>query len=220
MVQVGILNALDLLLIVILFIGIMVGFVRGAVPQIISVASIWLGLLVTLWLYRLFSKWILQGVGFNANSADTMAFLILLIVFFNAIRLIVKSLTTSPERKKKKGAKNPDDPLDEAPRSARDRYVIGPLNAVGGMFMGFVLTTLWVAIILGVFQFSFQVEVSNVPGVGVSGRGMANQLQGSALVPYFNRVLWLLVQSLSFFVLDPSADILERVVDQVTGAAE
>ena len=219
MLQVGVLNALDLLLIFILFIGIIIGFVRGAVPQIISMASIWLGLLVTLWLYKPFSKYILQGLDMNPNAADTMAFVILLIVFFNAIRLIVKSLATSPEEKKKK-RRNKEDPLDEAPRSARDRYVVGPLNAVGGMVMGFFLTTLWLAIILGIFQFSFQIEATNVPGVGASGAGMANQLRSSALMPYFNRVLWLLVQSLSLFVLDPSANILEKVVANLTGAAE
>ena len=50
MVQVGFLNVLDLLLLFILFIGVIIGFLRGAVTQIISLASIWLGLLLTLWL--------------------------------------------------------------------------------------------------------------------------------------------------------------------------
>ena len=215
--QVGFLNVLDLLLLFILFIGILIGFIRGAVPQIISMASIWLGLLVTLWLYKLLSKFILQAF-LSPNAADTMSFLILLIVFFNAIRLIVKSLTTSPEEKKKK-RKNKDDPRDEAPPLDRERFVTGPLNALGGMFMGRVLAILWTSIILGVLQFSFRVDVGSVPGVAVSGRGLANQLQGSFLGPYFNRVLWLLVKSLELFVLDPAADILQKVVSNITNSA-
>jgi len=216
MLQVGFLNVLDLLLLFILFIGVMIGFVRGPGPQIISLASIWLGLLVTLWLYKPFSNFILQEY-LNPNSADTMAFLILLIVFFNAIRLAVKSLTKPPEAKKKR-KKNVDDPLDEAPVSATERFITGPAYAIGGMVMGLILTTVWLAIILGVFQFTFRVDVS-VPGAGVSGQGMANQLHSSFLVPYFNRVLWLIVKSLSLFVLDPKADLLERVVSNITGAA-
>lgn len=217
MLQVGFLNVLDLLLIFILFIGVMIGFIRGPGPQIISLASIWLGLLATLWLYKPFSNFILQEY-LNPTGADTMSFLILLIVFFNGIRLIVKSLTKPPEEKKKR-KKNVDDPLDEAPISTTQRFVVGPARALGGMVMGLILTTVWMAIILGIFQFTFQVDVS-VPGGSVSGAGIANQLKGSFLVPYFNRVLWLLVQSLSLFVLDPDANILERVVANVTGAAE
>ena len=220
MLQVGFLNVLDLLLLLILFIGVIIGFLRGAATQIISLAGIWLGLLLTLWLYHLFSKYILQEV-FSPNAADTMAFLILLIVFFNAIRLIVKALTAPPEQKgqQKKRKKNPNDPLDEAPRSAREKYIVGPLVAIGGMVMGLILTIVWLSIILGLLQFTFQVDVSTVPGVQVSGQGLVNQLRGSALVPYFNRVLWLIVQSLSLFLLDPSADILQKVVENITGAA-
>jgi len=96
------LNLLDYLLLFILFLGAVVGFLRGAVPQIISVASIWLGLLASLWLYRPLSNNILQGLGLPKIFSDTMAFLILLIIFFHAIRLIVKALTVPPEEKKKK----------------------------------------------------------------------------------------------------------------------
>ena len=57
------LNTLDFLLIIILGIGLLVGIMRGIVPQIMSVVSIWLALVATLWLYKPFSVHILQGVG-------------------------------------------------------------------------------------------------------------------------------------------------------------
>jgi len=211
------LNTLDYLLVFILFLGIVVGLIRGTLPQLISVASIWLGLLASLWLYRPLSNNILQGLGFAKTGSDAMAFFILLIVFFNAIRLIVKALTVPPEEKKQKPRKRKGQvgPVVEAAKTAKDKYILGPLGALGGMAMGLVLTTLWVALILGVLQFVFQVDVTEAAGVSVPGSGLVNQLKGSTLVAYFNRVLWLLVRSVSFFVIDSGPNILEVVINRV-----
>ncbi len=220
MVQVWYFNTLDLFLIFVLFIGVMIGFMRGPTPQIISLASIWFGLLATLWTYRLLSTNILQGLGMGSKPSDIMAFLILLIVFFNLIRLVVKSLATSPEDKKKKQKKKGTvGPIEDAD-SAGKRLVGGPVLMLGGMIMGFVLTTIWVSIIFGVMQFTFQVNVSAVPGTGVtvSNVGMTNQIRTSFLMPYFNQVLWVIVKSLELFVLDPTADILSNVVANLTTA--
>jgi hypothetical protein len=216
--QFGIFNALDMFLLIILFIGLLVGFIRGAWPQLISLGSIWLGLLGAHWLYKLLSINIVRSF-FDKNLSDAISFSVLLIVMFVVIRLIIKALTTAPEvAGKKKKKKNPADPLDEARPSFRERFVIGPLSAGGGMVMGLILTSIWTAIILGVLQFWSNIEASDVPGVDVSGLGIVGQLQGSYLIFYFNRVLWLIVQSIVLFVepVDPSADILQRVVSTIT----
>jgi uncharacterized membrane protein required for colicin V production len=204
------LNTLDLLLIVIVFIGILIGLVRGTIPQVISLASIWLGLVVALWLYKIFSFRILQGLGMNKVGADTLAFIVVMIVCFHAVRLVVKMLTTPPESKKKR-KKSQDDPLAEAAKTATERFVIGPLNMLGGMTMGFILSVLWVALFLGVTQFLFQ--PFDAPGqVGNFTTRMNIQLNSSVLVPIFNSVLWLIVQSVDLFV--PSdADIFRKVVE-------
>lgn len=216
--QFGIFNALDMLLLIFLFIGLLVGFVRGAWPQLISLGSIWLGLLGAHWLYKLLSINIVRSF-FDRNVSDAISFSILLIVMFFVIRLIVKALTSAPEvAGKKKKKKNPQDPLNEARPSFRERFIVGPLSAAGGLVMGLVLTTVWIAIILGVLQFWSEIEASDVPGVEVSGLGLVSQLQGSYLIFYFNRVLWLIVQSIVIFVdpVDPTADILRRVVSTIT----
>ncbi len=218
MVQLGFMNALDLFLLFVLFIGLLIGLMRGPVPQIISLGSIWLGLLFSLWTYKLFSKHILQGIGLTGIPADTIAFLILLVVMFNIIRLVIKSLATPPEEKKKKPKKKGTvGPADEESLAGK-KLLAGPFHTIGGMVMGIILTTIWFAILLGVMQFSFQVQIDNVLGVesGVSSQGISNQLRGSTLVPYFNRVLWLLVTSLKLFMFDPGADILSRVVKTLT----
>jgi len=203
------LNTLDLLLIVFLFIGLLVGMIRGTVPQVISLVSIWLGLFTTLWLYKLFSRHILQGLGMGSVSGDFTSFLLILFVTFHGIRLLVKMLSTPPEDRKRK-KKDTDDPLAEAPRTAMDRFVFGPLNLLGGMVLGIILTALWLAIILGTLQFIFQ--PSDVPTeVGAFTRRMTIQFNTSTLMPLFNSILWGLSWSLNFFI-PRDADIFRKVL--------
>ncbi len=207
------LNNLDLLLILILFIGALIGLVRGALAQLISAISIWLGLVVTLWLYKPFSFRILQGIGMSKNSADTLAFFILLIVFFNAVRLLVRYLTVPPEERKRK-KKSKEDPLADAAKSATERFVLGPLNALGGVVMGLILTILWVAIVMGALQFILQDAVFEA---GVPKPGLARELKQSLLVrSFFNQVLWVLAQSVDFFI-PKNADIFRVVLGKILG---
>ena len=203
------LNTLDLLLLVILFIGLLIGLVRGTVPQVISLASIWLGLVLALWLYKIFSFRILQGLGMSRVGADTLAFIIVLIVCFHAVRLFVKVLATPPEERKRK-KKSQDDPLAEAAKTATERFVIGPLNMLGGMTMGLILSILWLAMLLGITQFLFQ--PTDVPAeIDAFTRRMNSNLNGSFFVPYFNSVLWLIVKSVELFVPE-NADIFRKVI--------
>jgi len=206
------LNTLDLLLLVILFIGLLIGLFRGTLPQVISIVSIWLGLVASLWLYKIFSFRILQGLDMGATISDTMAFIILLIIFFHAIRLVVRYVTVPPEEKKRK-RKSQDDPLADAAKTATERFIIGPLNMLGGMIMGLVLTILWLTLILGVVQFFIQPTELSPTVTGLSGR-LAGQINGSSLVPMFNSMLSLIVFSVDFFV-PADADIFRKVVSLI-----
>jgi len=151
-----------------------------------------------------------------------MAFLILLIVFFHGIRLIVKTLTVPPEEKKKKPRRKGQVGVVEEHfvKTARQKYITGPLQAFGGIFLGIVLTALWTALILGVFQFTFQVNVAETAegaatGTISAGRGIAAQLQGSGLLGYFNQILRLVVRSLSIFEFNNAPNILEVVINRI-----
>lgn len=194
------LNTLDLLIIVILLIGTLIGLTRGAIAQIASAISIWLGLVAALWLYRPFSINILQGLGVGSRASDTLAFVVLLIVFFNAFRLIVRYLTKPPEEKKRKKMSR-HDPLAEAAKSASQR-VAGIFQLLGGMIMGFILTTFWLTIYLAVIQFSLQTVTSG---------GLVSNLRTSTLVPIFNSILSALVVSVDLFV-PKNANILKAVL--------
>lgn len=210
------LNTLDLLFIVILLVGVLAGFVRGAVSQIVSVVSIWLGLVTTLWLYKSLSERILQpetsGFGMAKTPADVLAFLILLLVFFNAFRLLVKYLAVPPEARKKKLKKRGKVGVEEeVTPSPVQRFIVGPLNALGGLAMGFILTTIWLALLLGVIQFIFQPTDTTIPYSGFSS-GLVFNLRTSTLLPLFNQVLSIIVQSVSLFV-PRNADILKGVLE-------
>ncbi|MCG3208300.1 MAG: hypothetical protein FOGNACKC_01903 [Anaerolineae bacterium] len=204
------LNTLDLLLIFILFIGGLVGMLRGIGPQLTSVASIWLALLAALWTYRLLSVNIFIESGyFNKVSADSLAFVVMFLFFFHAIRLVIRYLTKPPEeRKKKPQRKGRVGPVEEAPPSLVQRFIIGPIMTLGGAILGVVLTALWTAIILGVLQFFFQVDISQAG----AGQGLVNQMNSSTLVPQFNQILLYLVKSLDLFVFGDEVNILKKVV--------
>jgi uncharacterized membrane protein required for colicin V production len=215
------LNILDYLLLFILFLGGLVGLFRGVTTQLISLASLWFGLLVTLYLYRPLSNFILQGLGISKSVGDTLAFLLLLVVFFQAIRFFAKRLAVPPEEKKRKptGRKRQVGPVEEAAKTATQKYITGPLGSFGGIIMGVILTAVWTSVVLGVFQFIFQVNVAevagSVTGATVPGAGIAVQMQSSQLIHFFNRILWVLVRSVSIFVLDSGPNILEVVIDRL-----
>lgn len=206
------LNSFDLILIILLFIGLLIGFVRGIGPQATSLASIWFGLLIALYLYRPFSNYILQGLEWSKILSDTLSFLAMLFVSFHSVRLIVRYLTKAPEDKvrpiKRKGVVGPVNPPKP---TLFKRLVVGPVGTIVSMGLGLLLTILWAAIFLGIMQFFFQTGAFDE---GTAQPGLVNQLQSSALVPYFNRVLWLLVRSLSLFVIGQQGpNILETVVN-------
>ena len=217
------LNILDYLLLFVLFLGGLVGLFRGVTTQVVSLASLWFGLLVTLWLYRPLSNFILQGLGFSKSVGDTIAFLVLLVVFFQAIRFTVKKLTVPPEEKRRKptGRKRRVGPAEEIAKTATEKYITGPLGSFGGIIMGVILTAVWISIILGILQFIFQVNVSevagSVTGTTVPGAGISAQMQASSLIHFFNRILIFWVRSVSIFVFDSGPYILEVVIERIVG---
>jgi len=72
------------------------------------------------------------------------------------------------------------------------------------------LTTLWIAIIIGVMQFIFQPTQASPGG---SGGSMVSNLNTSSLVPLYNQVLLILVQSVNWFT-PKNADILRKIFEQ------
>jgi uncharacterized membrane protein required for colicin V production len=200
----GVLNPFDVLMLIVLFIGGVYGLTRGAAPQIISAVSIWLALIISLWLYLPLSRRIIGGVfqNWTPNVTDAIAFFILFGVFFHALRLIVNYLIFPPDddekkkkaeekRRKRREQKGIDDP-------PLQRFVIGPLNLIVGFIMGIGLTILWWAIVLGMLQFILQRPETLPPGFLQS---LSYSMTSSYLIAkMFNPVLFYLTQSVQLFI--------------------
>jgi len=212
--QFGFLNELDLLLLVIFLISGLYGMSRGAVPQIVSAMSLWLGIVIALWLYTPLSHRIIKGLfrSWSFEVSDTLAFFLLFGIFFHTVRLIILYLVFPPEseeaskkaemkRKKKREKEGLDEPMLQ-------RYILGPLNLIVGMFMGVVLAILWWSIIIGMLQFILQPSLTPAGAL----RNLANSMHNSYIVKeLLNNVL--LYLNLSVNIFRPSyATILQDMV--------
>lgn len=186
-------NMLDYLLVLVLLIGVFWGLMQGVGRLLIGLFSLYVGLVASLLLYRplgAFFRELLPGMSVSGSQALAFVFLLLLIV--NGLSLLTRFLGTPPEerKRKKKGE------MQEAVERGGTRFVIGPLNALGGLLVGLVVTAVWTSLILAVLQFALRAG-GPVRGVGAS---LAHQLSMSALVPVFNYVLFLVYRSVSVWL--------------------
>jgi uncharacterized membrane protein required for colicin V production len=183
-------NEFDMLVGFILCLGIIYGAIRGAVRQLTGILSFWLALVISLWLYRPFSTRILLGVFTDASPAimDSFAFIILMLVFNVGILLVFILTSTSPEERHSKKKKKIEDMMDQSERGSFSTI----MNAVGGLFMGFITTTLWLSISLALVQYI----LFSSSGLG---EGIKASMVKSMLLPYFNQVLGYLYLSVKFF---------------------
>ncbi len=195
------LNELDLLIIIFLFLGALLGLTRGAIPQIISIVSVWLSLVISLWIYPTVSRNIVRGVfqTMNINTSDMMTFMILVGLFVFFIGLLLTWLVQPPEEKKK-GPKEGFEDIDDYETPAMERYLWGPLNVIVGMTLGVILTFLWIAIFLGLMQFVLQDAVFKTAELpGFIGE-FAIRLKTSSLLTVFNQGLYWVFISVKLFV--------------------
>ncbi len=184
-------NYLDLLLIFIVFVWMIYGAIRGTEKLFIGLFSVWLALVVDLWLFRPFSKLILQGVFTGASPVvmDSFAFIILMIILAVAIQLIFIFTSTSPEeRRKRKHAQDFSDMLDDVDKN----YGKAVFNALGGLVMGFITAAFWLSVLLALLQYLLS-------ATSALGTGVAASIAGSTLVPYFNLVLRWVYLSVKLF---------------------
>ena len=190
------LNAFDLLLLVFLLIGVMYGALRGAGRQLMGIISAWLGLIVCLWLYIPFSRRILMGLFKNAEPSvartaifDTFAFIMLLIIFAGLIQFIIIQTTKSPEERTDGSGKS-------FAEKANDNTTINVGKTLGGIVMGFIITTIWLSVFIAPIRFAiFNVESTN--GFVLGLRGAMNT---SGLLPYLASVLRLIYVSIQLFI--------------------
>ncbi len=181
-------NYLDYLLVLILFIGALWGLLRGAGKLLIGLFSLYVGLVTSLLLYQPLANFfrnILQKM--SVSGSQSLAFVFLLLVSVNALSFLTRYLSTPPEERKRK--KKSD--LQEAVTAGGRRFLTGPLNQLVGLLVGFLVTIVWISLILAVFQFAVK---SGWPAANDARVAIQAQLGASTLVPVFgealNRIYW------------------------------
>ncbi len=183
-------NYFDMLLIFILFVGMIFGAVRGFTRQFFGLLSVWLAIVVDLWLYRPFSNLILKGTFTSASDAimDSFAFIILMVVLAVLLNLVFIFTSTSPEERRRKRTKRD---LNQMLDDAEKNYGGSIFKAVGGAFMGVIVAAFWLSIILALLQYA-----ATAGGIGAT---IASNMTSSQLVPFFKGFLVLIYQSVKLF---------------------
>jgi len=183
-------NNFDLLIFFLLVAGMVYGALRGTMREIIGLFSVWLALILDLWLYRWLSTVILQGSfpGASPVIMDTFAFVILMIVFSMAIDLIFVMSNASPEEKRKKRKKRDfNEMLEDAERSS-----FSFVNAFGGMIVGAFVTSFWMSIFFALLKHSLRATAGIGNAVEVS-------MAGSKLLPIFKITVLGIYKSIQLF---------------------
>lgn len=183
-------NYFDMLLILILFVGMIFGAVRGFTRQFFGLLSVWLAIVVDLWLYRPFSNLILKGAFTSASDAimDSFAFIILMVVLAVLLNLVFIFTSTSPEERRRKRTKRDlNQMLDDAERN----YGSSIFKAAGGAVMGVIVTAFWLSIILALLQYA-----ASAGGIGAT---IASNIASSQLAPFFKGFMGLIYQSVRLF---------------------
>ncbi len=183
-------NFVDYMLILILLVGAGYGAAKGPVRQLTGLVSIWLGLIISLWLYKPFSVKILGGVFKTASPLvlDSFSFITLLILFTAIVQGIFIFTTKAPEEKRKKGKKDLNEMLDRVDKGLN----FSILNALGGLLMGFLVTAVWLSIFLAIIQYFLS--------AGVGSGAFSVQLSHAALLPYFSLLLNWVYMSVKLFI--------------------
>ncbi|RME42890.1 MAG: CvpA family protein [Caldilineae bacterium] len=187
----------DILLAFILLLGAGYGAVRGPGRQLMGLLSFWLALIISLWLYRPFSKQILQGVFTGSSPAvmDSFAFVILIIVFAIALQFILLYTSTSPEERRQKRKKNLNEMLDGAEKDTSGKA----MNAVLGLLVGFVVTAIWMSVVLAVTAHILPALMTSGGAFSNAARNLNANMQASRLLPYFKILLRWIYLSVRFF---------------------
>ncbi len=120
-------NVLDLIMLLILIVGVTIGFVRGLVQQAMGLLSIYISMVVGVWAHRLF------GSGFKAlfpalswPAAYILGFVTALIIVLNALGFVSRDIEKNVSWVKK----------------------IPPVvNQTGGLALGFATSVFWLGLV-------------------------------------------------------------------------
>jgi uncharacterized membrane protein required for colicin V production len=202
-------NALDFLLVFFLLVGALWGLLRGAGKLLIGLFSLYVGLVISLWLYRPLANFFRDLLpAMSVQGSQALAFVLLLFVLVNGISFLTRYFATPPEERKRTQRGD----VEEAMVKGSQRFLTGPLNQLSGLLLGIVVAVVWISLILAVLQF---ILGSGFPVGGGAGATFRGQLASSALVPWFNYTLALIYSSVSFWIPGDAPNLFSGLIEQL-----
>jgi len=154
-------NPLDGLIVLGLLIGTGIGFVKGLVRQLVSIACLYIATVMAVKFFWWLSAWLSYLFNFPLRFADTLAFMIIAFVVYGVLGWLARDAYK----------------LGEA-------HVSGLLDRLGGLALGFVLSLIWIGI--GLALLSYVISVPWLRGDTVR-RAIAENVNSSYLAPIVNQ---------------------------------
>ena len=186
-------NWVDLLLFLIVVGTMLWGMFRGVVRQLIGLLGLYVAIVASLWLYPGLAVLIGRLLpNLTPNVQATIAFLFLFTLISNIFSALLRSLLVIPPEERK--LKKPRGGMKEAMSKTAQRFILAPLNLLGGMVFAFISVCVWISLIMAVLRYALAVPWLAYDGV------RAFVLQGileSRLSGLFDQVLYIAYSSVS-----------------------
>ena len=184
-------NFFDVLIVMALIGGAAWGFIKGVIHQSIGLGMIYVSIVAATLSYSIVAPILRRLVKLEAKTAAAVAFLLLLIIVLNLLGLALRRV-----------------------RKAEFK-MLRLVNQLGGMTFGFVITCIWIALIIAMLYYATSTPIDwQDPGKQQLAtlnwesirRGFYTGMQRSPLVGVFQSVLPLIIGTVAPFV--PTKDIL------------
>ncbi|MDH4136673.1 MAG: CvpA family protein [Anaerolineae bacterium] len=146
-------NWLDLLLFLIVIGTMLWGMFRGAVRQLIGLFGLYVAVVASLWLYP--SLAVLVGAlmpNLSESGRETIAFLFLFILISNIVSAMVRSFFVTPPEERKRKKPRDQEGITDAMAKTSERFILAPLNLLGGMFFALISTCVWISLLTAVLR--------------------------------------------------------------------
>jgi hypothetical protein len=172
-------NGFDFLIFGFIVFGSLLGFFQGVLRQVINLVSIYVAIVLALFLYRPFGSALgLIAPGMAVSARETLAFAIILIFINTFITFNARELTIDP--KPAKEGIEAEIAQSLVTRLGR-RLLLAPLNHLGGLAFAFISSCVWVGLIVIMLRFVMQ---EPWPGYDAIRVLFVNGLRTSALARF------------------------------------
>ncbi|MFN2224855.1 MAG: CvpA family protein [Anaerolineae bacterium] len=153
------LNPFDVLIVFSVLVGTVLGFVRGLVRMLLTLAVLYVAAVLGLTLHRPFSNWIIYIFGLPESISLGLAFLLIVAVASIIMNFVLR-------------------------RTYKDTELPGirQIDQLGGMIIGFLVTCVWIGFAILVLAFFLTAPDTQTTGLQ---QNVLDYFRRSALVPIF-----------------------------------